>query len=141
MPLYDYQCKCGHSEELLFSFSEFAKNKKIKCPACSKKTLKVIISADSLVVKNQPLIRDCKTVGQLAEQNVKKKGKYWAEDMDRKSKPSKKRLRKALDGFKPREKDYRPLDAESARLMSATRPEVETYIEKGILPKQRRNNE
>lgn len=61
MPTYQYNCNCGHCEEVFMTFSEHDKKKnKIKCPKCSKKMLQQY-GFDRAVV--------WKTLGHMAEVN------------------------------------------------------------------------
>lgn len=49
MPFYEYQCsKCGHEEEVLQKISD---TPLIKCPACSKPTMKKKVSAAAFRLK------------------------------------------------------------------------------------------
>jgi putative FmdB family regulatory protein len=68
--IYDYECSsCGHKH---YNVSQSVKDKPLKkCPACKKQKLqRVILSAPFVKCTN------ITTVGQLAEKNTKKIGKY-----------------------------------------------------------------
>lgn len=71
MPIYQYECSvCLHAEDRYESIK--VESKICKCPKCKKKKFRrIITSAPSTIVANEP-----KTIGQLAEKNWKKKGRY-----------------------------------------------------------------
>ncbi len=71
MPLYDYSCnKCGFLWEDV-NQSIHDKPKK-KCPRCEKMTLSRLISVGLPPI----VVGDATTVGQIADRNTKKMGKY-----------------------------------------------------------------
>lgn len=99
MPRYDYECKkCEYQQEVFQNFSE---EPLTKCPACKKKQFRRVISPDALCIQLKPTIKDVKTVGQLAEQNSKKLGKYGVEDRDRERKAKSKVLRNKMNPVDP----------------------------------------
>lgn len=69
MPIYEYECRdCNHNFEVVESMKAEAQE---LCPACNVKSLFRVISNINFSVKGEP-----KTIGQLAESNWKKMGKY-----------------------------------------------------------------
>lgn len=48
MPLYEYECSCGHSEERIVNLGDI--NKRYKCENCGK-LLKRIVSLSSFALK------------------------------------------------------------------------------------------
>jgi putative FmdB family regulatory protein len=73
MPTYDFECEpCAYITEIRQSASE---PNILKCPICEQETLKkVFISAPTVFVRGEPT-----TIGQLAERNTSKIGKYELE--------------------------------------------------------------
>ena len=77
MAIYEYKCEaCEHflSEEI--SIKKYKKKK--KCPSCGKHKLKRILSSPNISVKGEST-----TLGQLAESNTKKMGRYELEEKQR----------------------------------------------------------
>lgn len=74
MPTYDFECEpCAYYTEIRQSFDGPSC---IECPQCGKKTLKkVFINPPSIMVRGEP-----STIGQLADRNTSKMGKYEIED-------------------------------------------------------------
>ena len=70
MPTYDYECAdCKHQEEI---FQKFAEKELDICPSCNKSSFRrVILEAPLAFIKGDPT-----SVGQLADRNTKKMGKY-----------------------------------------------------------------
>jgi putative FmdB family regulatory protein len=69
MPIYEYQCEeCDHNFEIEQKLK--AKPKK-KCPNCKKHALERLIFSPVISMKGR-----INTVGQLAEANTKKLGRY-----------------------------------------------------------------
>jgi len=81
MPNYDYGCNhCGFLwEDVTQNINDSPKQ---KCPKCSKMTLERVIFGGL-----QPFVRgEATTLGQLAEQNTKKMGRYELQDKRAKTK-------------------------------------------------------
>jgi putative FmdB family regulatory protein len=76
MPTYDYSCKsCEYVFEAKHGFNEDAP----PCPECGKNKLEQIINEAPLVfIKGEP-----STIGQLADRNTKKMGRYELENKRR----------------------------------------------------------
>jgi len=56
MPIYCYECECGHKlEQLDLTFIESKKDK--KCPKCGKK-MKIVIGAPSFILKGKGWYKD-----------------------------------------------------------------------------------
>jgi len=74
MPTYDYECAdCKHQEEI---FQKFAEKELDICPSCNKSSFRrVILEPPLAFIKGDPT-----SVGQLADRNTKKMGKYELED-------------------------------------------------------------
>ena len=70
MPLYDYVCSnCDHE---INDVQQSIKDKPLqKCPQCGMKKLERVIYGGDIFVKGE-----AKTIGQLADRNSKKMGKY-----------------------------------------------------------------
>lgn len=78
MAYYEYRCEaCEHffGEEL--SIKKYKRRK--KCPSCGKYKLLRILDAPTISVKGCPT-----TIGQLAEANTKKMGRYELEEKENK---------------------------------------------------------
>lgn len=73
MPTYDFECEpCAYITEIRQSIDSPST---LECPICKQDTLKkVFISAPTMFVRGEPT-----TVGQLAERNTVKLGKYELE--------------------------------------------------------------
>ena len=74
MPEYDYECgQCNHS----FSIVQSIKDDELKrCPECNKNHLqRVILSPPLVFIKGEPT-----TIGQLADRNTQKMGRYELEN-------------------------------------------------------------
>jgi len=96
MPTYDYGCnQCG------FLWQDVVQNindpPKKKCPRCAKHTLERVIYGGAHV-----FIRgEATTLGQLAEQNSKRLGKYGVEEKEaKKNKQVKEGLKQHKEGIK-----------------------------------------
>ena len=69
MPTYEYQCEeCDHNFEIVKMISDPHES---MCPKCKKLTLYQVISPSTVFIKGEAT-----TVGQLADRNTKKMGKY-----------------------------------------------------------------
>lgn len=74
MALRDYECSsCSYYEERNESIT--VKPKICKCPNCNKKTFRVVI-----LTAPRCKVIDIKTIGQLADSNWKKMGRYEREE-------------------------------------------------------------
>lgn len=73
MPTYDFECEpCAYITEVRQSINGPST---LECPICKQETLKkVFISAPTMFVRGEP-----STIGQLAERNTSKLGKYELE--------------------------------------------------------------
>lgn len=73
MPTYDFECEpCAYITEIKQGIDEPSV---LTCPICEQETLKkVFISAPAMFVRGEPT-----TIGQLAERNTSKFGKYELE--------------------------------------------------------------
>lgn len=78
MPEYNFACqKCQHSFSEFWHVSDYdTKIKKCKCPSCKSKKINRDYSNDNVTSS----VKDIKTIGQLAEANTKKLGKYGLEE-------------------------------------------------------------
>lgn len=77
MAIYEYKCKaCEHFFEEEVSIKKYKRKK--KCPSCGKHKLKRILSAPDISVRQEST-----TLGQLAESNAKKMGRYELEEKQR----------------------------------------------------------
>ena len=77
MAIYEYKCiACEHFFEEEISIKKYKKIK--KCPSCGKHKLKRILSAPDISVRQEST-----TLGQLAESNTKKMGRYELEEKQR----------------------------------------------------------
>jgi putative FmdB family regulatory protein len=74
MPTYDYECEeCGYQCE---EFQKFSEKPLSKCPKCDSETFRrVILTPPQAFIKGE-----VKTVGQLADRNTEKMGRYELED-------------------------------------------------------------
>ena len=78
MPLYDYECReCVYYTEILQGMMDDPIR---ECPNCGKNALvKVIINPPAAIVRGE-----ANTIGQLADQNTRKMGKYELQDRQQK---------------------------------------------------------
>lgn len=125
MPLCDTRCtKCGHEEEIFVKFHEKHNE---KCNACGKKGVERLISGGC-----HAFVKDVKSIGQLAEQNVKKKGKYWEGDaQDRENREKEVRI-DSLGRPNIRHK-YKDAELDNS-LLEATYEEKKRYVLEGKKP-------
>ena len=74
MPTYDFECqKCAYYTEIKQSIYDPATH---ECPHCGKKSLvKVFINPPAMFVRGDP-----HTIGQMADRNTSKMGKYELQD-------------------------------------------------------------
>lgn len=78
MPEYNFKCeKCSHSFSEFWSVSKYDEEKsKCKCPKCRSKKVFRSYEEDNVFAS----VKEIKTIGQLAEANAKKMGKYKLEE-------------------------------------------------------------
>lgn len=77
MPTYDYECsECAHQDEIFQKFSEAPLSVCTSCGASSFR--RVILQPPLAFIKGE-----ARTVGQLADRNLKKMGRYELEDRQR----------------------------------------------------------
>ena len=78
MPRYSFTCeKCGHNQEKFWLISEYDNNlKSCKCEKCKSRKIYRNYQSDNMYGS----VREVKTVGQLAERNTKKMGRYELEN-------------------------------------------------------------
>lgn len=84
MPVYEYRCECMHEFEIEQPIGSEALE---DCPVCGQSSLSRLISRTYGVVK------EIKTLGQLAEKNSKKAGSYNAERTAQEKKTSREGLK------------------------------------------------
>ena len=82
MPEYNFKCeKCNSMSVEFWRVQEYDDNmKKVKCHQCKSKKVNREYSLDSI----HATVKEIKTIGQLAEANTKKLGKYGLEEKMRK---------------------------------------------------------
>ena len=104
MPLYDYVCSnCEHKIEDMY---QSIKDKPIvKCGQCGHMALERIIYGGDIFVKGEPT-----TIGQLADRNTKKMGKYEVEskqkeDNTRKQLSDKQKLHRQINSMTDSQKN------------------------------------
>jgi len=83
MPIYDFECaECAYYEEIKQGMSEPSTH---ECPHCGNQTLvKVFINPPLVFIRGDPT-----TIGQLADRNTQKMGKYELEDRKNQDAPKK----------------------------------------------------
>lgn len=83
MPLYDFECEpCAYYTEI--SQSMFSPSL-LECPICGQETLKkVFLNPPHISVRGEVT-----TIGQMADRNTEKMGKYEREDKTKKDKNGK----------------------------------------------------
>lgn len=140
-----YECIRGYEcESCGDTFAEIGKRNgykfKKKCPSCKKMQLESLIMGD---VKG--FVKDIKTVGQLADANNKKLGKYGVEDKIRQIKTERiaaqKQLLEESKTLDPNKCDigdsgknktwYNPTGRDLGHLANMTKEQKETYIMTG----------
>ena len=77
MPIYDFECQdCAYYTEITQKMEASSRH---KCPHCGKKTLvKVLINPPAMFIRGAPT-----TIGQMADRNTEKMGKYELQDKTR----------------------------------------------------------
>jgi len=109
MPEYNFFCNnCSSYSTEYWSISEYdAKIKKVKCCNCKSKKVNRAYDKDNIYSS----VKEVKTIGQLAEANTKKLGKYGLEEKmlkdDRvvdKQKKEKKELMRKINKMTPEQK-------------------------------------
>lgn len=119
---YDYECrKCGHAEEVIQFMSD---EPLTKCPACKKKQFRRIITSVNFQM------REVKTLGQLAEKNNKKLGKYGVEDKTIAHANRSKLCRSTLDKEKKKPLSGK-LDEKTRKKVLKTKESRDKYIYEG----------
>ena len=119
---YDYECKkCGYAEEVIQSMSD---EPLTKCPSCKKKQFRRIITNVNFQMK------EIKTVGQLAEKNNKKLGRYGLEEKTEQHKQRSRTCRSTLDKDK-KPPLYGKLDEKTRRKVLKTKESKLKYIIEG----------
>lgn len=103
LPLYDYVCSsCDHK---INNVQQSIKDKPLqKCPDCGKRKLERVIYGGDIFVRGE-----AKTIGQLADRNSKKMGKYERQAKDKqhnmKQEMSEKRkLNRKINSMTPEQK-------------------------------------
>lgn len=120
MPIYQYECSsCFYAEDRYESIK--TESKICKCPVCKKKKFRrIITSAPSTIISKEP-----KTIGELAEKNWKKKGRYEQTEIIDKDRIKQKLVsrEKILDYVKnkPKEVKVKNLDDESIKKLKESR--------------------
>lgn len=111
MPVYHYRCNyCEHEYETFHSIKEDIRT---TCEICKNRTLQVVLDGAPVIIN-----KEIKTIGQLAEANAKKMGRYALEE------------RMAQD--KVKEKIQSQEKMKEARKIASMTPEQKTkYIETG----------
>jgi|TARA_R110002020_G_scaffold194354_10_gene395158 putative FmdB family regulatory protein len=112
MPTYDYECRdCGHQVE---EFQKFSEEPLSECPKCKKDTFRrVMLTPPQAFIKGE-----VKTVGQLADRNTEKMGRYELED------------RRHADNMETHKKN-KEANAFRKKINSMTPAQQKRYIEKG----------
>lgn len=112
MPTYEYRCEqCGHELEIQQSMKD---DSITLCPNCNTEHLERIISLTMWFVKGEPT-----TIGQLAEKNSKKMGKYKVDELTRQKKED------AKDSYTYIDKD------KYKKLQKKTPEQINRYILEG----------
>ena len=77
MAIYEYKCQaCEHFFAEEISIKKY--KRKRKCPSCGKHKLERVLGVPDISVR-----RESTTIGQLAESNTKKMGRYELEEKQR----------------------------------------------------------
>jgi putative FmdB family regulatory protein len=106
MAYYEYRCEaCEHffGEEL--SIKKYKRRK--KCPSCGKHKLNRVLDVPTLVIKGRPT-----TIGQLAEANTKKMGRYERQEKENRDN---KELRKAKKEARKSQRDINSMTKEQKK--------------------------
>jgi putative FmdB family regulatory protein len=115
MPIYEYQCEeCDHNFEIEQGVK--AKSKK-KCPECGKNSLERLIFSPVVSIKGR-----INTVGQLAEANTKKLGRYAHDRLNKE---------KILSGQLQHEKEIKEKKDLNRKLNAMSNKAKEKYIKTG----------
>ena len=93
MPKYDYVCEscCHEINDIYQSFSEDAL---IKCPSCGQDSLHRVIYGGL-----GTFVKEAKTVGQLADKNWNRMGRYQKSEIEQKRKEATKSQESPLSSF------------------------------------------
>jgi hypothetical protein len=113
MPVYHY--RCTHCKDEYETFHSIKEPIRTTCENCKNQTLQVVLDGAPVIIN-----KEIKTIGQLAESNAKKLGKYGLEE------------KMAKDGTK--EKLQNKEKMKEARKIASLSPEQKIkYIETGKL--------
>ena len=138
MPIYQYECsQCGWQEEVSHSIKqEFL----TECTSCHSNTFSVIITDAPLA-----FVKEITTVGQFAENNTKKLGKYKIQEIEESKEVAKEvknqnfaeKIDKMVDqgklprGTRVRKYERQKKDDKLEKLMKMTPEKTKKYIETG----------
>lgn len=110
MPEYNFICnKCNSYTVEYWHISDYDDNfKKVKCQHCKSKKVNRVYDLDNV----HTTVKEIKTIGQLAEHNTKKLGKYGLEEkllkdnkiVDKDKQEKKERIRK-INKMTPQQKE------------------------------------
>jgi len=113
MPVYHY--KCTHCANEYETFHSIREDIRTTCEICKNQTLQVVLDGAPVIIN-----KEIKTIGQLAEANAKKMGRYGLEE------------KMAQDGLNRKIENQEKM--KEARKIAALTPEQKTkYIETGKL--------
>lgn len=124
---YNYLCnKCNEKFEIIRSIKD---NRQILCTKCNSKSVEIIIDGGlPPIIKGEPT-----TLGQLAEKNSKKMGKYKVEEKTRQHKEAKRAASKRIMEEKGIQERNTPIygKVDHNKLNRMTKEQKEKYILKG----------
>jgi putative FmdB family regulatory protein len=113
MPIYHY--KCSNCPEDFETFHSIKEPIRTVCGICKNQTLQVVLDGAPVIIN-----KEIKTIGQLAESNAKKLGRYGLEE------------KMAQDGTKEKLQSQEKM--KEARKIASLSPEQKVkYIETGKL--------
>jgi putative FmdB family regulatory protein len=113
MPIYHY--KCSNCPEDFETFHSIKEPIRTACEICKNQTLQVVLDGAPVIIN-----KEIKTIGQLAESNAKKLGRYGLEE------------KMAQDGTKEKLQNQEKM--KEARKIASLSPEQKVkYIETGKL--------
>lgn len=113
MPIYTYKCyDCEHS----FDVEQSVKSeRKIKCPNCKHLSLERLIYPPIISVRG-----GVNTIGQLAESNSKKMGKYKISEIEEKNNT-------------PEKKEAKEKQEKLSKISKMNKEQTRRYVENGEL--------